>query len=163
MNIKQTSCKLIVVGLGLSIGLTCLGLGQAPKANAMSSKTAARLIHYADNYMGTPYQFGVSTATTDYFDCSSFTMRVYKKFGYELPRTAREQARVGRFIAKPQLKEGDLVFFRVPSRGSIIGHVGIYVGKGKMLNAYGAGGVKLTRLDSGYWKAHYVTARRLGS
>jgi len=163
INIKQAARKIFAIGLCAAIGFTVLGFGQAPTANALSSTIATKLVNYGDNYLGTPYKFGASTSTTRYFDCSTFTKYVFKKFGYTLPRTAREQAKVGRYVAKSNLKKGDLVFFKVPSRGNFIGHVGIYVGNGKMLNTYGAGGVKLSNINSSYWKNNYATARRLGA
>ncbi|SFI48633.1 NlpC/P60 family protein [Paenibacillus sp. UNC496MF] len=163
MNIQKTKNKIFAVGLCATIGLTALGFGQAPQAHALSSSSASKLLNYGDNYLGTPYKFGVSTSTTRYFDCSSFTKRVFKKLGYNLPRTARDQAKVGRYVSKKNLKKGDLVFFKVPSRGNFIGHVGIYAGNGKMLNTYGSGGVKFTNMNSSYWKKNYATARRLGA
>ncbi|MBM7565871.1 C40 family peptidase [Paenibacillus sacheonensis] len=162
-NLKKIASKILAVGLCASIGLTALGFGQAQKANAFSSTASTKLINYGDNYLGTPYKFGASTSTTRYFDCSSFTKHVFKKLGYNLPRTARNQAKVGRYVSKSNLKKGDLVFFKVPSRGKFIGHVGIYVGNGKMLNTYGAGGVKISSINSTYWKKNYATARRLGA
>lgn len=160
---KSILHKLLAIGLITVIGFTALGFGQAEQASALSKSTADRLIDYADNYLGTPYKFGASTNTTRYFDCSSFTKHVFKKFGWNLPRTAREQAKVGRYVAKSNLKKGDLVFFKVPSRGNIIGHVGIYVGNGKMIHTYGEGGVKFSSINSSYWKKNYATARRLGN
>jgi cell wall-associated NlpC family hydrolase len=155
--------RLLAVALGTAIGFASLGFGGAGQADALSASTANKLISYADNYLGTPYKFGASTSTTRYFDCSSFTKHVFKKFGYNLPRTAREQAKVGKYVSKSNLKKGDLVFFKVPSRGNIIGHVGIYAGNGKMIHTYGAGGVKFSSINSSYWKQNYVTARRLGA
>ena len=163
MTFKQAATKLFAIGLCASIGFTALGFGQAPKADALSSSTASKLIAFGDNYLGTPYKFGASTSTTRYFDCSSFTKYVFKRYGYTLPRTARAQAKVGSYVSKSNLKKGDLVFFKVPSRGNFIGHVGIYVGGGRMLHTYGAGGVKFSSINSSYWKQNYVTARRLGA
>jgi len=162
-RIRNMMTKLLGVSLAVAIGFAGLGFTGAGQADALSSSTATSLVNYADNYLGTPYKFGASTSTTRYFDCSSFTKHVFKKFGYNLPRTAREQAKVGKYVAKSNLKKGDLVFFKVPSRGSGIGHVGIYVGNGKMIHTYGAGGVKFSSINTTYWKQKYVTARRLGA
>ncbi|NBD24906.1 C40 family peptidase [Paenibacillus glycinis] len=161
MNVKQTAIKISVVVLWTATGLTALGSGHIAKVNALSSETAVKLIKYSDHYLGTPYKFGASTSTTHYFDCSSFTKHVFEKFGYRLPRSAAEQAKLGHAVSKSEFKKGDLVFFKVPSRGNFIGHVGIYVGKGKMLNTFGSGGVKLADMDKSYWTENFVTARRL--
>lgn len=151
------------IALGAAIGFTALGFGGAGQASALSASTADKLLDYADNYLGAPYKFGASTSTTKYFDCSSFTKHVFAKFGYNLPRTAAQQAKVGKYVPKSSLKKGDLVFFRVPSRGSGIGHVAIYAGNGKMIHTYGEGGVKFSSINATYWKQNYVTARRLGA
>jgi cell wall-associated NlpC family hydrolase len=155
--------RFLAMALGVAIGFAALGFGGAGQASALSASTADKLLNYADNYLGTPYKFGASTSTTKYFDCSSFTKHVFAKFGYNLPRTAREQAKVGKYVSKSNLKKGDLVFFKVPRRGSGIGHVAIYAGNGKMIHTYGAGGVKFSSIHSSYWKQNYVTARRLGA
>lgn len=155
--------RLLAMALGVAIGFTALGFGGAGQASALSASTADKLLNYADNYLGTPYKFGASTSTTKSFDCSSFTKHVFKKFGYNLPRTAAQQAKVGKFVSKSNLKKGDLLFFKVPSRGSGIGHVAIYAGNGKMIHTYGAGGVKFSSMNASYWKTNYVTARRLGA
>jgi len=163
MNMRHMMKKLLGVSLAVAVGFVALGFGGAGQADALSTSVANSLVNYADNYLGTPYKFGASTSTTRYFDCSSFTKHVFKKFGYNLPRTAREQAKVGKYVPRSNLKKGDLVFFKVPSRGSGIGHVGIYVGNGKMIHTYGEGGVKYSSINTTYWKNNYVTARRLGA
>lgn len=159
---KQIARKIMAVGLLTTIGFTSLGFGQAQQADAFYASTANKVIAYADNYLGTPYKFGASTNTTRYFDCSSFTHHVFEKFGWDLPRTARAQAKVGRYVSKSNLKKGDLVFFKVPSRGNFIGHVGIYAGNGKMIHTFGEGGVKFSSINTSYWKKNYATARRIG-
>ncbi|MDF2664082.1 MAG: hydrolase, partial [Paenibacillus sp.] len=51
---------------------------------------------------------------------------------------------------------GDLVFFYSP-----IHHVGIYIGNGKVMHTYGKPGVTISSINSGWWKDHYTTARRV--
>ncbi|MGR3938454.1 C40 family peptidase [Streptomyces sp. BRA346] len=74
------------------------------------------------------------------FDCSGLTTYAFAKAGIALPRTAAEQAGVGRRIPASAgvraLQPGDLVFFGyVPTENGTIHHVGIYLGKGQMINA----------------------------
>ena len=59
-------------------------------------------------------------------------MRIYEKFGFKLPRTSREQAKVGTIIKEAQLKPGDLVFY---ARGGSVYHVAMYAGNGKIVHA----------------------------
>ncbi|TDF95586.1 NlpC/P60 family protein [Paenibacillus piri] len=125
-------------------------------AYAYSSSKASSVISTGKKYMGTPYKFGAKAGQTRTFDCSSFTQYVYGKHGVKLPRTSKAQSKVGTYVSKNNLKPGDLVFFYSP-----VHHVGIYIGNGKMLHTYGAGGVKITNMNSSFWKSKYKTARRV--
>ena len=80
--------------------------------------------------MGKPYQFG--GAGPDSWDCSGLTMVAYAQVGIQLPHNAAAQYQVtgATMIPLDQLQPGDLVFFE-PG----IGHVGIYVGGGQMIDA----------------------------
>ncbi|MEU7068338.1 bifunctional lytic transglycosylase/C40 family peptidase [Streptomyces sp. NPDC046161] len=74
------------------------------------------------------------------FDCSGLTQYAYARAGINLPRTASEQAGVGRRIPATAgfgaLAPGDLIFYGYdPTSDSTIHHVGIYLGDGKMINA----------------------------
>lgn len=126
-----------------------------------------KVILQARKYLGTPYVFGAKYGQTKTFDCSSFTKTVFAKQDIYLPRVSRDQAKRGEYVSKKNLKVGDLVFFSTPSREKKysgmkeIGHVGIYVGNGKMIHTYGKGGVKYSSISSGYWKDKYKTARRI--
>src|SRR3712207_7348574 len=55
---------------------------------------------------------------------------LFRSMGYELPRTAAQQARVGREVPRDpsQLRPGDILTF---GRGNRITHVGMYIGDGK--------------------------------
>ena len=129
-------------------------------SSSKSSSKANAIISTGNRYLGTPYKFGAEYSTSGKFDCSSFVQYVFKKNGYTLPRTSRQQAKMGKYVSKSNLKKGDLVFFTV-GKSKRIGHVGIYAGNGKMLHTYGKGGVKYSSIHSNYWKNHYVTARRI--
>lgn len=52
-----------------------------------------KLIDFAKSFVGTPYVYG--GATPKGFDCSGFVQYVFKNYGFDLPRTANEQATVG--------------------------------------------------------------------
>ena len=74
------------------------------------------------------------------FDCSGLTQYAWGHAGVVLPRTAAQQAGVGKRIPASAgisaLQPGDLVFFAYdPAKDSTIYHVGIYLGNGKMINA----------------------------
>ncbi|MEI2398450.1 C40 family peptidase [Paenibacillus phytohabitans] len=134
------------------------GAGDAAKPlriQSVSNVDTGELIAYAKKYLGVPYDFGAGPyEETKRFDCSSFTRHVFKKFGVDLPRLAKDQDNIGRRISRSELEPGDLIFFTVPGRfesDAIPGHVGIYMGGGSFIHTWGDPGVQISDLDSGYW------------
>ncbi len=126
-----------------------------PNRAAERSDVMAEII----NWIGTRYEFGGQDRAG--IDCSSFTKQVFEKaFGLDLPRTAYEQSQLGDPVKKDELQFGDLVFFKT-ARYAPITHVGIYIGEGLFANAACSRGVTVASLESEYWSAHYVGARRL--
>jgi len=83
---------------------------------------------------GSPYVWAEEGPNT--FDCSGFTYYMYGSMGIELPRVAREQAKVGKRIRKEDLQYGDLIFFATNRRNHRkITHVGMYLGDGWFTHA----------------------------
>lgn len=60
-------------------------------------------------------------------DCSGWTQFIYRKFGIELPRVSKDQAKVGTPVTFKNMKKGDLMFFSTRA-DKVITHVGIYMG-----------------------------------
>jgi cell wall-associated NlpC family hydrolase len=121
---------------------------------------ADSIISSGNRYLGTPYKFGAK-AGSGYFDCSLFMQTIFRQNGIDLQRVSRQQSTVGHTVSFSDLRKGDLIFFKAAgSTSSRITHVGVYVGNGKMLNTYGAGGVRYTELTS-YWKNRFIVAKRV--
>ncbi|MFD1775120.1 C40 family peptidase [Paenibacillus rhizophilus] len=139
--------------------------GKPFRIQSMSSDQAGELISYAKKYLGVPYDFGAAPyEESKKFDCSSFTRHVFKKFGVDLPRLAKDQDNLGRSVSRQQLQPGDLIFFTVPGRfdrDTIPGHVGIYIGGGEFIHTWGSPGVQISNLDSGYWNNVILHMRRV--
>lgn len=173
MNKQQWFKQVIAIGMCTTIGLGTLmatGAGTAPAAAASvsssavsASSTGSSIVSFGKKYLGTRYHFGASTSTTRYFDCSSFTQYIFKKYGVNLPRTSVAQSKVGSSVSKANLRVGDLVFFSSGSRatGKNVTHVAVYAGNGKILHTYGSPGVTISDLNSGNWKKTYLKARRV--
>jgi hypothetical protein len=82
-----------------------------------------------DTYLGKPYVWAEEGPYA--FDCSGLTYNIYGKMGIEIPRTASEQAKVGKKVSFKELEYGDLIFFgSTNKRSKHINHVGIYLGNG---------------------------------
>ena len=112
----------------------------------------------AERFVGIPYRWGGDTVV-DGMDCSGFVRAVYNLCGVNIPRTSREQYRVGDAVAKDELKDGDLVFFG-PSADEIT-HVGIFVGSGRFVHAPRRGDdIKVSTMDESYFLKRFVGAKR---
>jgi cell wall-associated NlpC family hydrolase len=101
------------------------------------------LVATARRYLGVRYELGGSSPRA--FDCSGFVRYVFARHGLTLPRTAHEQASLGRAPAPGELAPGDLLFF-YGGRGAQ--HVAVYVGGDTIIHASSSGRrVKLDRLS----------------
>ena len=84
----------------------------------------------------------------------------YHQAGINLPRVADQQFTVGTSVGLNDLKEGDLVFFRIG--GGDVDHVGMYVGNHMFLEAPRTGEVvQMADLRNSYWSSQFAGARRV--
>jgi peptidoglycan DL-endopeptidase LytE len=117
------------------------------------------VVKVAKGFLGAPYRLGGSSVQG--LDCSGFVRKIYEFFDVDLPRTAREQSRVGMKVAKGELTEGDLVFFNTRRA---IGHVGIYIGNNQFVHASSGKKdrhVRIDSLDKPYYNQRFIKAVRL--
>lgn len=91
------------------------------------------LMTVARSQLGTRYRLGAQ-APGKAFDCSGLIRYVMGALRLDLPRTANEQAKLGREVARDtaQLRPGDLLTFGTKRR---ITHIGIYAGNGQVIHA----------------------------
>ena len=110
--------------------------------NETSRQEKLKVLAY--KYLGRPYKYGAKPYhAPKEFDCSSFVQYLYRILGVKLPRTSIHKAELGKEIDvdKEKLEIGDLLFIRgISGRYSDkfpkgIGHVAMYVGNGKIINA----------------------------
>ncbi|MFG1695831.1 C40 family peptidase [Nonomuraea sp. NPDC049309] len=128
---------------------------RAAKA-ARQRARAGKAVAVAKKQIGDPYRYGA--AGPGAFDCSGLVQYAWRKAGVKLPRVASSQfARVRKKVSWRNLQPGDLMFFNG------LGHVGMYVGKGKMIHSPRTG--ERVRIDklSGWRKASFVGAVRPGA
>ena len=120
---------------------------------------ARDVVDLAASLIGRPYVWGAEGPNS--FDCSGLTQYVFQKFGIELPRRAISQSRIGDRTGA-RLQRGDLLFFSSDARQSLVTHVGIYEGGGRMIEAskrYGR--VRRDTLNDEYWQERFLFARRV--
>ncbi len=105
-----------------------LNVGQVKAA-----ATGQDIVNYAKQFQGVPYVWGGTSPSG--FDCSGFVQYVYRNAaGINLPRVDVDQIKAGTPVSRNDLKPGDLIS---PHRG----HIGIYIGNGKMIHAPQTGDV----------------------
>lgn len=110
-------------------------LGRSTAARMMGERRRAKLdsvVAVARAQLGTRYRLGGESPRA--FDCSGLVQYVMRALDFSLPRTAREQAKVGIPIPTDtaQLRAGDLLLF---GRKGKVTHIGIYVGDGRFVHA----------------------------
>jgi cell wall-associated NlpC family hydrolase len=88
----------------------------------------AQALRAALTRRGDPYVWGAAGPSS--FDCSGLVLWAYAQVGISLPHFTGDQWTMGVHVARSQLQPGDLVFF-YPD----IGHVGLYIGNGLMVDA----------------------------
>jgi peptidoglycan DL-endopeptidase CwlO len=104
------------------------GNQKAPENLPAPSGAAAIAVNAAKAQLNKPYQY--AAAGPDSFDCSGLTMFAWAKAGVSMAHFAASQYTEFPHVPISQLAPGDLVFF-----GSPIHHVGMFVGKGQMIEA----------------------------
>jgi len=130
-----------------------------PTAAPDVSPAAQAAFKAAQGELGVPYLWGGESPQSG-FDCSGLMQWAYHQAGISIPRTAAEQATIGTPVSQSQLREGDLVFFRIS--GGEIDHVGMYVGHGQFIEAPRTGEVvQKANLNDTYWASHFAAARRI--
>ena len=118
-------------------------------AEVARQQKRAAVVAYAKQFIGNPYVYG-GTSLTRGTDCSGFVKGVYKNFGVTLPRTSSGMRSAGYRVSVQDMQPGDIVCYS--------GHVGIYIGNGKIVNAideaHGIG------ISSAYYTS-IITVRRI--
>ena len=102
--------------------------GKYPVIQPKGDSIPVQALRQAMTKIGDAYVWG--GAGPDVFDCSGLVVWAYAQLGISLPHFTGDLWNSGVHISRSQLRPGDLLFFFAD-----IGHVGIYVGNGFMLDA----------------------------
>ncbi len=133
------------------------------EAKLAHEATINSLLAEAQKHLRTPYRYGGNSPSQG-FDCSGYVKYIYQKYGVDLPRVSKEQARKGQKIKRKDASPGDLIYFG--PRKSKITHVGIVTSeKGEslsMIHASSSNGVEIAYIDGvKYWEKRVQGFRRL--
>lgn len=108
------------------------------------ARGAAAVIAFARAQLGKPYVYGAprwspGAPVPGSYDCASLTQWAWAAAGVSIPQTSETQWASLRHISRSQLRPGDLVFETGAPVDSPPGHVYLYTGHGKAIEAYAAG------------------------
>ena len=134
---------------------------QIAKQNIEKGKNKGNtsLYNFIEDWYGIKYKFGGTDRTG--IDCSAFVRTLHTEvYGSRLKRTSVEQFEETDYIShQKNLKEGDLVFFKIRSKN--ISHVGVYLEDGLFIHASRSKGVVISDLADAYWSRYYVGGGRV--
>ncbi|MCP2338502.1 C40 family peptidase [Actinomadura rupiterrae] len=121
--------------------------------NGPASGNARTAINYAYSKLGSPYVYGADGPNS--FDCSGLTEKSWAAAGVDIGRDTYAQWGNLKHVSRSDLQPGDLVFF------NSLGHVGLYIGNGKMIHAPHTGTVvQIADISSGYYQSNFYGAAR---
>lgn len=149
--------------LFLVLLLLVQGCGKArispPPSTRYGAPSGSAVVAAARSQLGRPYKYGGASPQAG-FDCSGLIHWSYKQHGVAVPRIATEQAKAGSVVKKSQLRQGDIVVFRISSRTGI--HTGLYSGNGKFIHSPSSGKrIREDSMNDDYWKRRYISGRRV--
>ena len=111
------------------------------------------------DWVGAPYKYGGNT--TKGTDCSGFVQSVYlKTFNLIVDHNSLTLFKKARSIKMGDLKEGDLLFFKID--GNKVSHVGMFITGDYFIHASTKRGVVVSRKTESYYQnafAGYGTLR----
>lgn len=122
-------------------------VSRSARAPMTRKQKIEKVIAYAMAQRGDRYSWGASGPNR--WDCSGLVSVSMRKAGIKLPHFTGGIQKKGTKVSKKNLKRGDIIF---PQRG----HVGIYLGGGKMIHASSGKGRVIVAKVYGFYTARRV-------
>jgi lipoprotein Spr len=116
------------------------------------------LYSFIDEWYGVPYKY--AGKTKEGIDCSDFVSALFDHvYGTTLAGNCTNLYSQCKPIKEEDLKEGDLVFFKINSKD--ISHVGIYLQNHHFVHASVHSGIVISDLNMDYYKKYFYKGGRL--
>ncbi|MEP1095665.1 MAG: C40 family peptidase [Cyclobacteriaceae bacterium] len=151
------------ISLLLILLISALATAPAEAQRKKKRKKIEAAIATARSYIGTPYRWGGNTKSG--IDCSGLIRNSYKTIGVQLPRTAKEQSKIGNKRGWQGIRQGDIVFFKFKQKGNKWWHTGMitHVGQDRInfIHASSSRGVVESNLMSDYYRKNVKNFRRV--
>lgn len=134
---EQSSSSSVSSTSGSSSSTSSSGSYASASSYSGSGSKGQQIANYACQFIGNPYVPG-GTSLTEGADCSGFIWRIYKDFGYTVPRTSYGCRTAGTGVSYADAQPGDIICYA--------GHVGLYIGNGQIVHASTQKtGIKITK------------------
>ena len=120
--------------------------------------TNYKLYDFIDKWYGTPYKYAGRSKKG--VDCSDFVSLLYKSvYDITVSGSVPDIYKLCKPIKRSEIKEGDLVFFKINKR--YLSHVGVYLQNHKFVHASVHSGVIIDDLGEDYYKKYFRVAGRI--
>lgn len=125
---------------------------------ALNGNENPALLDEISRWLGTPYMYGGTTTVG--VDCSGLALNVYRVvYNINLERVTVNMAQRTRRITRNQLREGDLLFFKIDNPR--VSHVGIYISNNKFVHASTSRGVIISDITDDYYIRRFAFGGRV--
>lgn len=143
---------------GSSSGGSSGGSSSSGSSSSAASSKVEKMISAAESKLGSKYVFASKGPST--FDCSGFVYYCLNQAGanqsYMTSSAWAGSSKYPKITNTSNLQRGDILVFK--------GHVGIYMGNGKMIDASSSKGKVVTRTgiwSSSYWNRNFICGFRV--
>jgi cell wall-associated NlpC family hydrolase len=144
------------------LALFFLGSCKTSRGVAKSSPEFT-IIQTAKSYSGTPYRYGGTTRSG--IDCSALVYHSFAAVGVDIPRTSKEQSKLGEKVPLKNARPGDVLFFATGKKKKEVSHTGIVTEiknkEVRFIHASTSRGVTEDYLSNSYWTKAFLFVKRL--